>query len=119
MIDFNIHGTPDELKHIMNQVFNECHDLRAAGQKEYAGSENAFGNFVRLAIELETTPEKVLWTYAIKHRDGIASWLRGHESQREDVTGRINDFIVYLCILRGMIEARRHGGTLENWMEAF
>ena len=29
---------------------------------------------------------------------------RGHKSQREDVTGRLTDAIVYLCILWGMIE---------------
>ena len=51
--------------------------------------------------------KKVLWVFALKHRDGIASFLKGHVSQREDVCGRINDFIVYLFILRGMIEEDR------------
>ena len=40
----------------------------------------------------------------MKHIDGIASHIKGHTSQREDVRGRLTDAIVYLCILWGMIE---------------
>jgi hypothetical protein len=46
----------------------------------------------------------VLWTYLRKHIDGIASFLKGHKSQREDVRGRIKDAIAYLILLYGMIE---------------
>lgn len=103
--------TKDQLGEIMERVFEECRGLRGAGQKEYAGGENALGNFVRLANELDSTPEKVLWIYAMKHKDGTAAYIRGHQSQREPVEGRINDLIVYLCILRGMVEARRSEGA--------
>lgn len=103
----SVHMTKDQLGEVMERAFEECRALRGAGQKEYAGSANAFGNFVRLAEELNATPEQVLWVYAMKHKDGIASHIRGHVSQREPVEGRINDLIVYLCILRGMVEARR------------
>lgn len=95
-----------ELADVMERMFDECRALRGAGQKEYAGGENAFGNFVRLAVELDSTPEKVLWTYAMKHKDGIAAHIRGHTSQREPVRGRIKDLIVYLCILAAMDEKR-------------
>ena len=40
--------------------------------------------------------------YLMKHIDGINAWVKGHKSQREDVTGRIKDAIVYLCLLWGM-----------------
>ena len=40
----------------------------------------------------------------MKHIDGINAWVKGHESQREDVTGRIKDAIVYLCLLWGMAD---------------
>lgn len=86
-------------------VFEELRKLRAAGQAEYAGGEGtAFGNFERLGAELDMPRESILWVYAKKHADGIASWLRGHKSQREDVRGRINDLIVYLLLLRCMID---------------
>jgi hypothetical protein len=41
----------------------------------------------------------------MKHIDGIASHIKGHKSQREDVRGRLTDAIVYLTILWGMIES--------------
>lgn len=98
-------ATKDWMAEHQEKVFEVCRALRDAGQKEYAGGENAFGNFVRLAEELESTPEKVLWTYFAKHLDGIRAWMKGHRSQRESVHGRIRDAIVYLCLLDGMAEA--------------
>jgi hypothetical protein len=90
---------------VMETVFRECQELRKAGQMEYAGKDQpAFANFERLATDTGVSREQVLWVYAMKHRDGIANFLKGHRSQREDVRGRINDLIVYLCLLRGMLD---------------
>ena len=95
-----------ELAELMERVFkDEIMWTREQGQKEYAHvDENAFDNFDRLASELGISPEQVLWVYAMKHKDGIASYINGHRSQRESVGGRINDLIVYLFLLRGMVE---------------
>lgn len=90
---------------VMEKVFEECRQLRGAGQLEYAHrGENAFANFERTGKDVDLSREKVLWVFAMKHRDGIASYLKGHTSQREDVRGRINDLIVYLVLLRGMLD---------------
>ena len=81
--------------------------VRAAGQKEYARKKsNAFANFERVAGYVDTSREKALMVYLLKHIDGITSFVNGHESQREDVRGRITDAIVYLCLLWGMIDDR-------------
>jgi len=97
--------TQKQMAEIMDTVFAECNTFRAAGQKEYAhNEENAFANFERLAEDLGLDRKEILWVYAMKHKDGISSYIKGHKSQREDVRGRINDLIVYLCLLRGMIE---------------
>ena len=78
--------------------------MRAAGQKEYARKEsNAFANFERVADYIGSSKQKVLMVYLLKHIDGIASFVNGHKSQREDVRGRITDVIVYLCLLWGMV----------------
>jgi len=80
--------------------------MREAGQKEYARkTSNAFANFERVAEHIESSREKVLMVYLLKHIDGISSYVNGHKSQREDVRGRITDSIVYLCLLWGMVEA--------------
>ncbi len=97
--------TRSEMKLVLETVFSECQALREAGQKEYAHQEdNAFANFERVAERLGITREQVLLVYAEKHFDGIHSYVQGHKSQRENVRGRINDMIVYLCLLRGMID---------------
>lgn len=104
--------TRDELRQVFEQMFEECMALREAGQREYARAEdNAFGNFERVAEWLGITREQALLVYLLKHLDGIASYVEGHESQREDVRGRINDAVVYLGLLRGMVEQneKRYG----------
>ena len=105
---------------IMEIVFDECRELRKAGQLEYAGKDKpAFSNFERVAADLNISREKVLWIFAMKHRDGIANYLNGHQSQREDVRGRINDLITYLVLLRGMLDEgsqniKPTGGTFSS-----
>lgn len=82
--------------------------VRNAGHSEYAGGEDAFGNFNRLAVELGIDRKQVLWIYAMKHKDGIVSFLNGHTSQREPIEGRIKDLMMYLALLWGMIEEERN-----------
>ena len=90
---------------VMENVFKECSGLREDGQKEYARkNENAFANFERVGERLGLDRKQVLMVYLEKHLDGIHAYIAGHRSQREDVRGRINDAIVYLCLLRAMIE---------------
>ena len=77
---------------------------RDAGQREYAQSEdNVFANFERVAKSIDTDRKKVLMVYLLKHIDGISAYTKGHQSQREDVTGRITDAIVYLMLLWAMV----------------
>lgn len=110
-------ATKAQMAKLMQEVFDEeIMFLREQGQKEYAHDEDdAFANFKRIAEDIEMPcphcgetvdfdHKWVLWVYAMKHREGIVSWLQGHKSQREDVTGRLNDLIVYMLLLRGMIE---------------
>ena len=94
--------TRPELAEEMERLYREEQRLREAGQQEYARTDNAFANFVRVAEYLGLRPEQVLLVYLLKHIDGISAWANGHRSQRENVRGRINDARVYLAILAGM-----------------
>tara|TARA_R100001443_G_C3260655_1_gene155524 strand:+ start:19 stop:378 length:360 start_codon:yes stop_codon:yes gene_type:complete len=96
-----------------NQLFKvflkQVTDTRDAGQKEYAHDiENVFANFERVAKSLDITREKALMTYLLKHIDGIKAYVKGHESQRESVKGRITDAIVYLFLLWAMVEENEY-----------
>ena len=91
------------MESLMNNIFLHVQSTRVAGQKEYARDlDNAFANFEKIGLNLNLSREKVLLVYVLKHMDGICAYADGHKSQREDVTGRITDVIVYLCLLWGM-----------------
>jgi hypothetical protein len=98
--------TQEQLIESMTVLCDDEITLMKQGNDEYAGGANAFGNFQRLADQLGLAPEMVLMVYAVKHMDGIMSYVNGYESQREGVTGRIKDLRVYLAILNAMVEAR-------------
>jgi hypothetical protein len=94
-----------EMLDLMDGIFDHVSNMHTNGQKEYAMDEdNVFANFQRIANQTGLDQKMVLWVYLMKHIDGIASHIKGHTSQREDVRGRLTDAIVYLCILWGMIE---------------
>ena len=102
-----------QMHKLMDSILKEVITTRDSGQKEYAHDENdVFANFNRVANLLEEDRKKVLMTYMLKHIDGIAAFVKGHKSQREDVTGRITDCIVYLMLLWGMIE--EEDGTISR-----
>lgn len=90
-------------------MVNEVKETRDDGQKEYAHVDDVFDDFVKTSELTGTTPEMVLYTFLNKHIRGIGSYIRGHKSQREDVTGRIKDAIVYLFLLWAMTEKTKQG----------
>ena len=95
----------NEMLKQINGIFTQVEQMHTEGQKEYAMTEdNVFANFQRIANQTGLDQKMVLWIYLMKHIDGIASHIKGHTSQREDVRGRLTDAIVYLCILWGMID---------------
>jgi len=97
--------TQEFIKLLETDIMPAISSMRNAGQKEYAHDEDEiFANFNRVAELVETDRKKVLLTYMLKHIDGITAFVKGHKSQRESVTGRITDAIVYLMLLWGMIK---------------
>ena len=102
--------TTEEFKHLFdNEIMPAIRSMRDAGQKEYAqDADEIFANFHRIAEDMDIDRKKVLMTYFLKHVDGINAFIKGHKSQREDVTGRITDCIVYLMLLWGMINEERN-----------
>ena len=99
-----------EMLDLIDNIFDHVTNMHTNGQKEYAMNEDSvFANFERIAEQTGQDKKMILWIYLMKHIDGIASHIKGHRSQREDVRGRLTDAIVYLCILWGMIESEDVG----------
>ena len=91
-------------KLIQTEILPQVLKTRDEGQKEYAQDvDNVFANFERISMSIDVDRERVLMTYLLKHIDGISAYVKGHKSQREDVTGRITDAIVYLMLLWAMV----------------
>ena len=94
-----------DMAKLMNKVIKEITATRDAGQNEYARDcDNVFANFERVASFVGGNREKVLLTYMTKHVDGLCAYADGHQSQREDVRGRLTDIIVYCVLMWGMVE---------------
>lgn len=97
--------TKEQYDDLFADIIDQVKSTRDEGQKEYAHEEiNVFGNFERTARQLNTTRDKVLMTFLMKHMDGIIAHINGHKSQREDIRGRIKDAIVYLTLYWAMVE---------------
>ena len=111
--------TKAEMQKLMEHIFDQCQGVREEAQKEYAhDTSNAFGNFERLAYDLQLDRMQILWIYLKKHSDGVLAYINGHRSQREDVRGRIKDMIVYLCLLWGMVEENERPMNLNEQLNA-
>ena len=92
---------------IMKATFARMLELSESKGREYASTGKAahserFGNFNRLAAELNLPPDKILWVYLKKHLDSISHHINTKESFSEPVEGRIDDAILYLLLLKGL-----------------
>ena len=97
--------TKQDVKHLMEEIFKQVMDTRDKAHDEYAQSEDAHANFRRQGEALAIPPEKVLWIFATKHWDGVASWIKGRrDNLRENIRGRIKDLIVYLILLWALVD---------------
>lgn len=110
--------TRADVANLMAAIFADCQETREAGQREYAHDEqNALANFERLAADLGISREKALWVYTKKHLDGILAYINGHQSQRENVRGRIKDVIVYLILFWAMVDDNDETGAINEARE--
>jgi hypothetical protein len=102
---------------LMDATYQRLLDLSESKGMEYAGSADRLSNFKRLGVELSMPPEKVLWVYMTKHLDSLRTWLRELEGPirripSEPIEGRIDDAILYLILLKGLICERTNRENL-------
>lgn len=103
--------TSAEFEGLLNATFNHLIELTQTKGAEYAHSADQLANFKRLSERLGMTPEAVLMVYLTKHLDSIESYIREPSMcLSEPINGRIDDAILYLCLLKGLIN---DPGTLD------
>jgi hypothetical protein len=87
------------------EIFARLLELSNTKGVEYRRTEgNVFANFDRLAEMLGLRHDQVLAVYLTKHIDAIMHEIAtaGEQKYSEPVTGRIEDALLYLCLLHAM-----------------
>lgn len=95
------------------QILTSGHDrmvgLTRSKGEEYSSSDDQLGNFRRLAEQTGLTMPQVWLVLFTKHLDAIRTWIKdeatGTKRERsEPIEGRIEDAILYLYLLRAVVE---------------
>lgn len=94
-----------EFEEFRQGLHGMCEDIIHTKGREYAcGSEDAFANFKRLAVETESTPLKVAYIFYRKHLDAILNYINtgGRVFSDEPIEKRFADLINYSKIMAGL-----------------
>lgn len=112
----------EEFEKTIHVLHERLLQLTATKGAEYTqGRDNRFDNFERQAEALGLTREQVLLVFLNKHLDSITTYVKDRALNRgrkysEPMTGRVDDAILYLLLLRGMIQKNT---AAENYAGAF
>lgn len=97
----------DEFYSLRGKVFDEIVAINTTKGKDYAEDADALSNFKEIAKRSGLTPLQVWSVYANKHLVAIESFIKNGAVESEPIEGRINDAILYLFLLRGLIEEEK------------
>lgn len=99
-------------RHLLSSTYETLKNLTTTKGEEYSNSDDQHANFKRLGLTLGLEPEQVLLVYLTKHMDSIHYYVKeesefpGITKLSEPIEGRIDDAILYLCLLKGLIQER-------------
>ncbi|TXG97713.1 MAG: hypothetical protein E6R08_06235 [Nevskiaceae bacterium] len=108
----------DRFQSLLTFQLEQLKKLTATKGKEYTNNESSgaadqHANFYRQAQELGLTPEQVLGVYLNKHLDAVKSFIKTGAVLSEPIEGRIDDAILYLILLRGLVIDRQEAAEPE------
>lgn len=91
---------------VIDNVYDSMRNLTASKGEEYSRDNDQFANFKRGAADAGITKEQVWQVFFNKHVDSIKSYTSGkvaRDQMSERIEDRIDDAILYLTLLRGMV----------------
>jgi len=97
----------DEFQALMQEQFDKLLEINSSKGHDYAGDDDALDNFKRHSNNLGLTPEQIWAVYANKHWDAINTYCKEGDVASEPIEGRIDDALLYLFLLRGLVEERQ------------
>lgn len=97
----------DDFLDLLDETFERLATLTETKGYEYANSHDQLANFRRLGQALGMPSEAILLVYLTKHLDSIHNYIRElpEPAPSEAITGRIDDAILYLILLKALIIA--------------
>lgn len=110
---------------VIDDTFRMVQKITASKGREYTlDSDDQLANFKRHAQALGVSPELIWAVYFNKHIDAINTFVRDTHAgvdrvRSEPITGRIDDAIVYLLLLKGiMIDRAQQVKVIKNGVES-
>jgi hypothetical protein len=95
--------TNKEFDNLLTEQIEMCRNITATKGVDYSGDDDRLKNFKDAGEQVGISPERALGVYLIKHIDSIKTWLKRGELKGESVEFKIDDAIMYLLLLKGMI----------------
>jgi len=92
-----------ELHSVIENAFNSIIALNDTKGREYATDDDALANFKNRAAQMGITPLQVWGIFYGKHSDAIYAFIRNGKVLSEPIEGRIDDAILYLILLKGLV----------------
>lgn len=92
---------------LLGETFHRMQELTDSKGEEYARSDDQLANFKRSAIDAGIRPEQVWVVLFNKHVDAIKSFVQTGKILSEPIDGRIDDAILYLCLLKAMVREQQ------------
>lgn len=94
---------------LLDQTIAEIKKLSVAKGGEYAGDSDRLANFRRNGANLGLPMETIWAVYAGKHWDAIMQYIRDERKGKtrtrlEPIAGRVDDLLVYLLLLKAMLD---------------
>lgn len=100
----------NQFRVLLDNTHKSLVNMTATKGEEYSRSDSdQLDNFKRQAAELGVSPMMVLAVYMNKHLDAIKSFIKNGREFSEPIEGRIDDAILYLILLKGLISDHRNG----------
>jgi hypothetical protein len=100
--------TNAEILEYFRETFATIISLREAKSKDYGESEDALATIDRLSEMTDLTSEHAIFVLMCKHWDVLRKYAISQEpSVADPIASRIDDLIVYLVLMRAVIDERR------------
>jgi hypothetical protein len=97
---------------LMQEQFDRLLEINSTKGHDYAGDDDALDNFKRDGERIRkiaaNDPVYAKWyVYFEKHHGAVMTFLEEGDVKSEPIEGRIDDCLLYLFLLKGLIVERR------------